>query len=91
SESDLQALQQQLEAQIGEGSAATASPPTESTPEVQPETAPEQEPESQPEAKPKTGKNGATGSTNGAASGGVSSEKLPDLLQKAREGAEGNE
>jgi hypothetical protein len=83
SESDLQALQQQLEAQIGEGSAATASPPVESTPEAQPETAPEEE----PGAKPKTGKNGATGATNG----GASSEKLPDLLQKAKERAEANE
>jgi hypothetical protein len=87
SESDLQALQQQLEAQIGEGGAATASPPIESAPELQPEVAPEKE----PETRPKSEKNGATGSTNGAATGGASSGKLQELAEKARESAEENE
>src|ERR1044072_3586041 len=83
SEGDVQALQQELEAQIDEGSAATATPPAESAPELQPETAPEQAPES----KPKSEKNGATGSTNGAGSGGASSGKLRELLPQAEEGA----
>lgn len=91
SENDLQALQQELEAQIDEGVAATAGPSIESEPELQPETTPEQAPESKPEAKPKTEKNGATGTTNGAAKGGASSAKLQELAEKANESAEENE
>jgi hypothetical protein len=84
SESDVQALQQELEAQIDKGAAATASPPVEAEPETRPETAPEQEPESQSEAAPGTGKNEGGG---GSTSGGVGSGKLQELVEKAGERA----
>jgi hypothetical protein len=90
SESDVQALQQELEAQIAESGAATASPPIGSTPELQPETA-QGEPESQPEAAPNTGKKDAPDTPNGAANGGESSAKLQELVEKAKEGADPNE
>jgi hypothetical protein len=91
SESDVQALQQQLETRIDELGATSATPPAE------PETVPEQEsepaPKSAPETKPEAGKkgegstsNGATGSTpNGATGGDASAAKLQELVEQAKE------
>ena len=91
SESDVQALQQQLETRIDElGAASTAAP-------VVPETAPQQElepaPKSAPETSPGGGKKGeggssggATGSTpNGATGGDASAAKLQELVEQAKE------
>jgi hypothetical protein len=90
SESDVQALQEKLEAQIAEGGAAAPVVPEEEAPvEPAPEPAPE------PETKPDKGaKNGAaeggastegTGSESGgaAAPGGTNSAKLRDLVEQA--------
>lgn len=96
SESDVRALQQQLETRIDELGATSATAP------VAPETAPEQEPEpapkSAPEAKPEgdkknegDGGNGATGSTpNGATGGDASAAKLQELVEQAKERIEEN-
>lgn len=93
SESDVQALQQQLETRIDELSAATATPP------VAPETVPGQEaepaPKPAPEAKPEGGKtdegskgNGASNSApNGATGGDASAAKLQELVEQAKEGS----
>jgi hypothetical protein len=78
SESDVQALQQRLEAQIAEGGAAAPVAPEEEAPvEPAPEPAPE------PETKPDNG------AKNGAAEGGASapsdtnSAKLKELVEQA--------
>jgi hypothetical protein len=96
SESDVQALQQQLETRIDELGASAATPPAEA------ETAPEQEtepaPKSAPEAKPETGKQdnrggdeSATGSTpNGATGGDASAAQLQELVEKAKERSDKN-
>lgn len=96
SESDVQALQQQLETRIDELGATAATPP------VVPETAPEQEPEpapkSAPETKPETGKedeggagDGATGSTpNGATGGDASAAQLQELIEQAKKRVDGS-
>lgn len=93
SESDVQELQQQLEAQIDEGAAGTSTPaePLEPT-----EPAPESEPE---EPQPKSGQNRKDGATGGIGPGGASngdaadavpggttdSAKLQELLEQAEE------
>jgi hypothetical protein len=94
SESDVQALQHQLETRIDELGATAATPPAET------EAVPEQEAEQAPEAEPEKGKkgegassngagavpNGAGGSTpNGATGGGASAAKLLELLEQAKE------
>jgi len=96
SESDVQALQQQLETRIDELGATAATAP------VEPETAPEQEaepaPESSPEATPESNKKnqgaatgGSTGSTpNGATGGDASAAKLQELVEQAKEGTGGS-
>jgi hypothetical protein len=91
SESDVQALQEKLEARIDEAAASAPAPPAES---VEPTPEPEAEPQ------PKSGgdgKGGATGDTGGAsaeetgteggaaAPGGASSAKLKELLEQAKE------
>ncbi len=98
SESDVQALQQQLETRIDELGATSAVAPTET--EAVPEQEAEPAPESSPEAKPETGKkdegassngagnapNGAGGSTQPGATGGdASAAKLQELVEQAKE------
>jgi hypothetical protein len=92
SESDVQELQQQLEAQID--AAATGAPATTDEPALPVE--PEPEPDSAPEPKPKSGSdpgNGTGGVGAGASSGDASSEvpsgtdsaKLQELLDQAKD------
>jgi hypothetical protein len=89
SESDVQALQQRLEARIDELGAAPATAPAEAEPESTPE------PEPSPEAEPEAGKKGASGTGNGASGaapesatgGGASAAKLQELLERAKEKA----
>ncbi len=93
SESDVQALQQQLETRIDELGAASAAPAVvpETVPEQEPEPAPKSAPETQPGAgkKDKSGaSNDATGSTpNGATGGDASAAKLQELVEQAKEGS----
>jgi hypothetical protein len=93
SESDVQALQERLETQIGEAAAGAAPvTPEESAESVEPAPAPE------PEAAPKSGggndSNGAvegTGANSGGASvpGGAKNAKLKEQVeQTAKKGAE---
>lgn len=91
SESDVQALQQELETRIDALGAAAATPPTE------PETVPEQESEPAPESAPETipdgskkkdegGGGDATGSTpKGATGGDASAAQLQELVEQAKE------
>ena len=96
SESDVQALQQQLETRIDELGATAATPPTE--PDVVPEQEPEPAPKSAPETSPDGGKKdegggsgGATGSTpKGATGGDASAAQLQELVEKAKEGPDQN-
>jgi hypothetical protein len=90
SESDVQALQQQLETRIDElGTAAATSP-------AEPEAVPEQEPEPAPETSPKGGKKddggsagGATGSAPKGATGcDASAAQLQELVEQAKERSE---
>jgi hypothetical protein len=73
SESDVQALQERLEAQIGEGAAST--PPVPEEP-VEPAPAPAPEPGAQPEEEPRSGSTGTPGSA-----------KLKELTEQAKEQA----
>jgi type II secretory pathway pseudopilin PulG len=94
SESDVQALQQQLETRIDALGAASATAP------VVPETTPAPEAEPAPEAAPETGPKGsekgegggtgnATGSTpKGATGGDASAAQLQELVEKAKERSE---
>jgi hypothetical protein len=87
SESDVQALQQQLEARIDQLAAPTSTPPIE--PEAKSKPAPKPAPETKPEAGKKdeggTG-NGATGSApSGATGGDASAAKLQELLQQSKD------
>jgi hypothetical protein len=86
SESDVQALQQQLETRIDELGATAATPP------VEPEVVPQQETEPAPEAQPETGKrdkggasDGASSTPNGATGGDASAAKLQELVEQAKE------
>jgi hypothetical protein len=93
SESDVQALRQQLETRIGEVGAAAATPPVEAEPEAEPEPEPEAAPAPKPEEqkpKPETGKSGKSGASNGASNGAASSAKIQELLQQAKERSEEN-
>lgn len=91
SESDVQALQQQLETRIDELGATAATP--QAVPETVPAPEPEPAPKSAPEASPGTGKtdgggtgDGATGSTpKGATGGDASAAKLQELVEQAKE------
>jgi hypothetical protein len=91
SESDVQALQQQLETRIDElGAASTAAP---AVPETAPEQEPEPTPKSAPETKPETGgkdeggagSGGSGGASNGATGGDASAAKLQELVEQAEE------
>ncbi len=91
SESDVQALQQQLETRIDElGTASTAAP---AVPETAPEQEPESAPKSAPETKPETGgkdeggadSGGSGGASNGATGGDASAAKLQELVEQAEE------
>jgi hypothetical protein len=92
SESDVQALQQQLETRIDELGAASAAAPlapdttqVPETPEPAPKSAPETKPEGDKENEGGTG-NGATNSTpNGATGGDASAAKLQELVEQAQE------
>jgi hypothetical protein len=103
SESDVQALQERLEARMGEAGAAATPAPEEPVEPVEP--APQTEPEPEPRSR-QGDKSGATGggSTGGASvegaspeSGGASapsganSAKLKDLLERAKEQSEQTE
>jgi hypothetical protein len=96
SESDVQALQQQLETRIDELGATSATAPA--VPETVPAPETEPAPESAPETKPETGKkdeggksDGATGSTpNGATGGDASATQLQELVERAKERAAEN-
>lgn len=92
SEGDVQALQEELEAQIEEGEAAAPVVPEEEPP-AEPEPAPE--PDS---AEPKQGgggtTEGASGATDGASANGAAAPdraKIEELLQPAKERSEANE
>jgi hypothetical protein len=91
SESDVQALQQQLETRIDELSAASTAAPVvpETVPEQEPEPAPKSAPETSPEGGKKDeggGTGGATGSTpKGATGGDASAAQLQELVEKAKE------
>ena len=96
SESDVQALQQQLETRIDELGATAATPPveTEAVPEQEAEPAPKPAPEAKPEKGKKDegdGTGGATGSTpNGATGGDASAAKLQELVERAKEQSDEN-
>jgi hypothetical protein len=88
SESDVQALQQQLETRIDELAAAPAAAPAEAEPEPAPK--PEAGPEAKPEGGGKKGggntADGAGGSApEGATGGDASAAKLQELLELAKE------
>ena len=91
SESDVQALQQQLETRIDELGATAVAPPaeTESVPGQEAEPAPKSAPESKPKKGGKGGgasSNGAAGSTpGGATAGDASAAKLQELVEQAKE------
>ncbi len=91
SESDVQALQQQLETRIDELGATAATPPAEtgSLPGQGAEPAPKSAPGAEPEKSKKGGgasSNGAAGSTpGGATAGDASAAKLQELLEQAQE------
>jgi hypothetical protein len=101
SESDVQALQQELEGRIDELGASAAAPPAETEAEAVPGQEVEPAPQAAPQAKPETGKkgkgaasegstgstpNGATGSTpNGATGGDASAARLQELVEQAKE------
>jgi len=93
SESDVRALQQQLETRIDELGATAAPPPAEreSAPEQKVEPAPESAPETKPEGGNTDGGskgNGASGSIpNGATGGDASAAKLQELVEQAQERA----
>jgi hypothetical protein len=94
SESDVQALQQQLETRIDELGATAATPlaEPETVPEQEPEPAPKSTPETSPEGGKKdegSGSGGATGSTpKGATGGDASAAQLQELVEQAKERAE---
>jgi outer membrane biosynthesis protein TonB len=85
SESDVQALQERLEAQIAEGAATAPTVPEEP---VEPEPAPEPQPK--PESGSDEGAGGSGSSTGGASGGGASAAadgggkaNAQDLLEQA--------
>jgi len=96
SESDVQALQRQLETRIDELGTTAATPPAES--EVVPEQETEPAPKSVPETGPEGGKKaegsasgGTTGSApKGATGGDASAAQLQELVEKAKEQASQN-
>jgi hypothetical protein len=86
SESDVQALQQQLETRIDELGAPASTTPVE--PESEPaegaeQTAPAKPPE--PAPKPKSEKQGASQAPGGATGGTASAAKLQELLEQAKD------
>jgi len=86
SESDVQALQQQLETRIDElgAPASTAPAEPESEPSKGTKQAPAEEPV-EPQPKPKTDKQGASQAPNGATGGTASAAKLQELLEQAKD------
>src|SRR5260221_4574084 len=74
SESDVQALQERLEARIDELAATASTPPA----------AAETEPKPKPEAKTEAGKNGAGATPKGATGGAASAAKLHELVERAK-------
>ncbi len=93
SESDVQALQQQLETRIDELGATAATPPAEpgALPEQEAESAPESTPETSPDEGKKNGGSGTGGKTGstpkGATGGDASAAKLQELVEQAEERA----
>lgn len=86
SESDVQALQQQLETRIDELAATSATPQAE--PETAPEEAPESAPKAEPKAEPEANEKGASEKPSGATAGGASAAKLQELVEQAKEGSD---
>jgi hypothetical protein len=82
SESDVQALQERLETQIGETAAGTA-PVTPEEPAESVEPAPQPEPEPAPEPESKSGEKDET--ARGAGAGAPSKAKLRELVEQAKE------
>jgi hypothetical protein len=101
SESDVQALQEQLETRIDEVAAGAAAAPPEAPVEAESAPAPQPEestpkPESEKKGKSDDGSSGpgggSTGSVpNGATGGAATSTKLQELVQQAKERARENE
>ena len=91
SESDVQALQQELETRMDALGAASTVAPTapETVPEQEPEPAPKSTPETSPDGRKKgegAGTGGATGSIpKGATAGDASAAQLQELVEKAKE------
>lgn len=100
SESDVQELQEQLEARIGAGGASALTPPVETTPPAETTPAPAPQPEGQ-SGKPGSGSksgggSGTSDSGSAKAPGGVTggapnSTKLQELFEEAKKRSEANE
>ena len=86
SESDVQALQQQLETRIDELGTTSATPQAE--PETAPEEAPEPAPKAEPKAEPEANEKGASEKPSGATAGGASAAKLQEVVEQAKEGSD---
>lgn len=86
SESDVQALQQQLETRIDALGAPASTTPVEPESE-QSEEAEQTAPGSsaEPEPRPKTGKQGASQAPEGATGGAPSAAKLQELIERAKD------
>jgi type II secretory pathway pseudopilin PulG len=86
SESDVQALQQELEARIDELGAPSSTAPVEPESEAtgQAGQAAPEEP-AEPEPKPQTEKKGASQAPEGATGGAASAAKLQELIERAKE------
>jgi len=95
SESDVQALQEELEERIDAGTGGPAlTPPIEPAPEPEPEPSPTPSPGQGGGGGPGGGGNGNGGASsgNGAGTGGASDgAKLQELLQQAKERSAENE
>jgi hypothetical protein len=94
SESDVQALQEKLEARMDEVATAPEAPvEAESAPAPQPEeSTPKPEGEKKEKGGGSSGGGGATGSIPGGATGGAgTATKLQELVQEAKERTDENE
>jgi hypothetical protein len=88
SESDVQALQQQLETRIDETGGAAAIPPAEEaepTEQAQPKGQAAPSKPSEPESESETGKQGSSQIPKSATGGAASAAKLQELLEKAKD------
>jgi hypothetical protein len=81
SESDVQALQQQLETRIDEVSATSSAPPAS---QAEPTEQPAPAKPTQPETKPKSDNKGTSQIPNSATGGAPSAAKLQELVERAK-------